>query len=123
MGTHAPVNSRASDADEAPSLMPGVANMSQSGGDADYAWRPTYIFQDAHRASRRVIVISDEPGTSLHSRSLTVSLAVRAYFVVWLLDQLSECLGMFLCCCLVLSHGHPASSLWWLGLRELSGHP
>ena len=43
-----------------------------------------------------VIVISDEPGTSLHRRSLTISLAVRAYFVVWLLDQLSECLGMFL---------------------------
>jgi len=62
MGTHASVYSGASDADEAPSMIPGVANVSQSGADVDHAWRPTYIFQDAHRASIIVIVVSDEPG-------------------------------------------------------------
>lgn len=88
--------SRAPDADEAPSLIPRVANISHSSGDVDHGWRPTYIFQDAHRASAMVIVISDGPGSSLHCRSPTISLAVRAYFIVWLLDQLSECLGMFI---------------------------
>lgn len=96
MGTHASVYSRAPDTDEAPSKIPDVANISQRGGDVDLAWRPTYIFQDAHRASAMVIVISDEFGSSLHRHSPTISFAVCAYFVVWLLDQLSECLGMFL---------------------------